>query len=105
MGLCQPGGVLEFHKAQMDLAFAEQSTADAERGCVGENYSSAAAEAVPGLSSWLTELSLSNYAMAAALWAEEEGAADLEDVLDNLADFADALDLKRLERRRLEKNA
>merc|ERR1712080_631561 len=99
---CQQDGVLAFHKLQVGLPPAEQSTEDAEHAWTALTHNSDAptmqqAEVLTGLLPWLAELSLSNYAEAAALWAEEQGAADLDDIVENLADFADGLGLKRLE--------
>mmetsp|Transcript_52357 Transcript_52357/g.113458 ORF Transcript_52357/g.113458 Transcript_52357/m.113458 type:complete len:329 (-) Transcript_52357:242-1228(-) len=61
-------------------------------------------ETLPGLTAWLAELKLSKYSAAASEWIEEQGACNLDEVLENLDDFADALGLKPLERGRMEKS-
>eukprot|EP00928_Gymnodinium_smaydae_P044444 TRINITY_DN29649_c0_g1_i1.p1 TRINITY_DN29649_c0_g1~~TRINITY_DN29649_c0_g1_i1.p1 ORF type:complete len:355 (+),score=112.31 TRINITY_DN29649_c0_g1_i1:160-1065(+) len=62
-------------------------------------------EALPGLTVWLAELQLSAYHEAASAWIDEQGACSLEEIVENLDDFADGLELKPLERARLEKGA
>eukprot|EP00403_Amphidinium_massartii_P003818 CAMPEP_0178383870 /NCGR_PEP_ID=MMETSP0689_2-20121128/7223_1 /TAXON_ID=160604 /ORGANISM="Amphidinium massartii, Strain CS-259" /LENGTH=300 /DNA_ID=CAMNT_0020004101 /DNA_START=137 /DNA_END=1036 /DNA_ORIENTATION=- len=66
--------------------------------------SAAKVEALPGLTAFLMELKLSTYAAAANAWVDEQGACSLDEVLENMEDFADGLKLKPLERKRLEKN-
>lgn len=56
-----------------------------------------------GLEELLDALSLSEYAPAAKQWATEMGAAFLEEILENQEDLCDALGLKLLERRRLQR--
>mmetsp|Transcript_102977 Transcript_102977/g.322166 ORF Transcript_102977/g.322166 Transcript_102977/m.322166 type:complete len:637 (+) Transcript_102977:88-1998(+) len=56
-----------------------------------------------GLEDFLAELSLSEYAAPAAVWAASMGAAFLEEVVENQEDLAEALQLRPLERRRLER--
>lgn len=48
---------------------------------------------------------LTKYLEAAMAWCEEQGAASIEDVIENAPDFAEALKLKPLEKKRLEKAA
>jgi len=62
-------------------------------------------EAMPGLACWLRELKLSPYLATASQWIEEQGACSLDEVVENLEDFADAIGLKKLERKRLEREA
>lgn len=48
---------------------------------------------------------LSKYVKPAMAWCDEMGAASIEDVLENVPEFMEALKLKPLERKRLEKAA
>ncbi|CAJ1341422.1 unnamed protein product, partial [Effrenium voratum] len=48
---------------------------------------------VPGLRSWLQGLGLGSRAWAALVWAEQQGACDLDEVLENSEDLAQALQL------------
>lgn len=59
--------------------------------------------AVDGLDDWLQKLSLQKYALQAHSWCSEMGAVSLEEVEESWEDFADALSLKPLERKRLAK--
>merc|ERR1719491_2516193 len=59
---------------------------------------------VEGLSEWLTVLKLSHYAGAAQAWCKEAGAVSLSEGLEVWEDFADGLELKPLERKRIEKH-
>eukprot|EP00927_Polykrikos_kofoidii_P040696 TRINITY_DN34741_c0_g1_i1.p1 TRINITY_DN34741_c0_g1~~TRINITY_DN34741_c0_g1_i1.p1 ORF type:complete len:278 (+),score=51.34 TRINITY_DN34741_c0_g1_i1:825-1658(+) len=56
-----------------------------------------------GLEDFLEGLRLSEYVTPAAEWAIEMGAAFVEEIVDNAEDFSDALGLKPLERKRLER--
>ena len=58
-------------------------------------------EVVPGLGAFLAERRLEQYAEAAEAWCRDMGAVDLAEVEANEDDFADALQLKPLERKRL----
>eukprot|EP00927_Polykrikos_kofoidii_P077249 TRINITY_DN74208_c0_g1_i1.p1 TRINITY_DN74208_c0_g1~~TRINITY_DN74208_c0_g1_i1.p1 ORF type:complete len:562 (-),score=92.26 TRINITY_DN74208_c0_g1_i1:52-1737(-) len=60
---------------------------------------------VHGLEEWLQSLRLEKYTAQATEWCVEMGAISLSEVRDNLEDFASALQLKPLERRRLEAGA
>lgn len=51
------------------------------------------------------EARLDKYMKEALEWCDEQGAATLEDIAENVDDFADALQLKPLERKRLAKVA
>jgi shikimate kinase len=48
---------------------------------------------------------LSKYLKQAVEWCEEQGAASIEDVVENVPEFSEAMSLKPLERKRLEKAA
>ncbi|CAK9043870.1 FHA domain-containing protein [Durusdinium trenchii] len=48
---------------------------------------------VPGFRRWLDDLKLDGYAKQALVWAEEMGASDLEEVLENLEDFMEKIGL------------
>eukprot|EP00440_Ansanella_granifera_P002228 gb/GFBE01002415.1/.p1 GENE.gb/GFBE01002415.1/~~gb/GFBE01002415.1/.p1 ORF type:complete len:298 (+),score=79.71 gb/GFBE01002415.1/:1-894(+) len=86
---------------------AAPSQAASEAEAVKENYGDLAGEneLVPGLAVWLAELRLSGYEKAAASWAEEQGACELEEIVENLEDFASDLGLKPLEKKRLMQGA
>eukprot|EP00928_Gymnodinium_smaydae_P015270 TRINITY_DN15613_c0_g3_i2.p1 TRINITY_DN15613_c0_g3~~TRINITY_DN15613_c0_g3_i2.p1 ORF type:complete len:997 (-),score=119.88 TRINITY_DN15613_c0_g3_i2:166-3156(-) len=56
-----------------------------------------------GLRDLMVELCLEDYVHQAEAWAAEMGAVWLEEVIENAEDFADALRLKVLERRRLQR--
>eukprot|EP00392_Amoebophrya_sp_AT5.2_P014060 g14196.t1 len=60
---------------------------------------------VGGLAEWLAldEVKLSKYRDAASTWLHEKGADDYTAIFDQLRPFCDALGLKRLERRRINK--
>lgn len=53
----------------------------------------------------MAEARLDKYMKVALEWCDEQGAATLEDIAENVDDFADALQLKPLERKRLAKVA
>ncbi|CAE7574529.1 unnamed protein product [Symbiodinium natans] len=57
---------------------------------------------VEGLAGWLEKLSLSHYSVAAREWCSGMGAATVEEIEENWEEFSDALNLKYLERRRLQ---
>mmetsp|Transcript_67348 Transcript_67348/g.210655 ORF Transcript_67348/g.210655 Transcript_67348/m.210655 type:complete len:547 (-) Transcript_67348:157-1797(-) len=57
------------------------------------------------LEKFLEGARLSKYIKPALKWCDEQGAASIEDVVDNVPDFSEALKLKPLERKRLEKAA
>lgn len=57
------------------------------------------------LEKFLEGARLSKYLKPAMKWCDEQGAASIEDVVENIPDFMDSLDLKPLERKRLEKAA
>mmetsp|Transcript_158929 Transcript_158929/g.292713 ORF Transcript_158929/g.292713 Transcript_158929/m.292713 type:complete len:1016 (+) Transcript_158929:129-3176(+) len=56
---------------------------------------------VRGLAEWLAQLSLSHYEAEAHAWCLEQGAADVDDVIDNWPDFSEDMRLKPLERKRV----
>lgn len=60
-------------------------------------------EAVKGLAQWLDGMKLQKYEEQAATWCSEMGAYDLEEVKENGEELAEALGLKPLERKRMEK--
>eukprot|EP00446_Apocalathium_sp_SHHI-4_P003281 CAMPEP_0177189334 /NCGR_PEP_ID=MMETSP0367-20130122/20212_1 /TAXON_ID=447022 ORGANISM="Scrippsiella hangoei-like, Strain SHHI-4" /NCGR_SAMPLE_ID=MMETSP0367 /ASSEMBLY_ACC=CAM_ASM_000362 /LENGTH=413 /DNA_ID=CAMNT_0018636863 /DNA_START=95 /DNA_END=1336 /DNA_ORIENTATION=- len=57
------------------------------------------------LEKFLESARLSKYLEPAMKWAEEQGAASIEDIAENLEDFSEAIGLKPLEKKRLEKIA
>lgn len=57
------------------------------------------------LEKFLEGARLSKYLQPALDWCDEQGAATIEDIVENVDDFADALSLKPLERKRLAKAA
>lgn len=57
------------------------------------------------LEKFLEGARLSKYLQPALDWCDEQGAASIDDVVENADDFADALSLKPLERKRLAKAA
>lgn len=59
---------------------------------------------IEGLEDWLSSLSLLKYADRALAWCDEMGAVDVQEVKDNWEDFAEALGLKNLEKKRMQKN-
>merc|ERR1719453_2283221 len=68
-----------------------------------ENSLGASNGDLPGLPEWLTGLSLQKYGPQASGWCAEMGAVSIEEVEENWEDFADAMKLKPLERKRLAK--
>jgi len=63
------------------------------------------ASTVPKLVAWLRELQLETLISAACRWCEEQGACDLEEIVDNLEDFAEALPLDQPQLERLQRYA
>jgi len=57
------------------------------------------------LEKFLEGARLSKYKEPAMKWCDEQGAASIEDVVENVPEFAEAMKLKPLERKRLEKAA
>lgn len=57
------------------------------------------------LEKFLEGARLSKYLKPALAWCDEQGAASLEDVVENVPEFVEALGLKPLEKKRLEKAA
>ena len=57
------------------------------------------------LEKFLEGARLSKYLQPALDWCDEQGAATIEDIVENTDDFADALSFKPLERKRLAKAA
>lgn len=57
------------------------------------------------LAKFLEGARLTKYLEPAIVWCEEQGAASIEDVAENIEAFAAALDLKPLEKKRLDKAA
>jgi len=57
------------------------------------------------LEKFLEGARLSKYLEAALKWCDEQGAASIEDVVENVPELSEALSLKPLERKRLEKAA
>jgi len=57
------------------------------------------------LTTFLEGARLSKYIEPALEWCNEQGAASIEDIVENVPDFAEALGLKPLERKRLDKAA
>merc|ERR1712083_749567 len=58
-------------------------------------------ERVVGLAAWPNDLNLSEYYDAACTWCTDMGAIYLDEIHENIDDFACHLKLKPLERRRL----
>lgn len=58
---------------------------------------------IAGLSEWLAKLKLSPYEDAVISWCDSAGAVSINEILECWTDFADDLELKPLERKRLEK--
>lgn len=58
---------------------------------------------VPGLASWLngSKLQLGGYVGRAIDWVDAQGAVSMEEVMENIIDFAGALGLKPIEQKRL----
>ncbi|CAE8615874.1 unnamed protein product, partial [Polarella glacialis] len=65
----------------------------------------ASSEAVKGLAVWLETLRLTQYAAQAREWCDKMGAADVEEIMENWEDFSDELQLKPLERKRVQKDS
>jgi len=84
---------------------APAATVAAPAAAIAAPGAAATDEAIAGLSTWLRQLKLDSYSAAATEWAEEEGACSLEEIIENLEDFADGLKLKPLERKRLVQGA
>merc|ERR1719210_203502 len=57
------------------------------------------------LEKFLEGARLSKYLKPALKWCDEQGAASIEDIVENIPDISHALSLKPLERKRLEKAA
>lgn len=57
------------------------------------------------LEKFLEGARLSKYLKPALSWCDEQGAASIEDIVENTGEFADALALKPLEKKRLDKAA
>jgi len=55
------------------------------------------------LAQFLDGARLSKYLKTALKWCDEQGAASIEDVVENTEDFEEALNLKPLEKKRLAK--
>jgi len=66
-----------------------------------EEKAAAKEDAVPGLESYLRNLRLQPYTAKAKAWCASMGAVSLEELAENAEDFADALECKPLERKRL----
>mmetsp|Transcript_9503 Transcript_9503/g.21112 ORF Transcript_9503/g.21112 Transcript_9503/m.21112 type:complete len:650 (+) Transcript_9503:86-2035(+) len=58
---------------------------------------------VADLREWLLQLSLEEYEAAAVKWCSEMGAVSLEEIAENIDDFADGVALKPIERQRVQK--
>lgn len=75
-------------------------------GYQGETDESESAEIFEkDLEKFLEGARLSKYLEAAKKWCEEQGAATVGEVAENAADFGESLDMKPLEKKRLEKAA
>lgn len=61
------------------------------------------AEVVEGLAAWLQGMSLQKYQERAIEWCQENGAVVVDEIEEEWEDFANALSLKPLERKRLSK--
>jgi len=59
---------------------------------------------VQELNEWLSKLRLSKYEQAALDWCHKMGAVELSEVKESWQDLADTLELKQLERKRMEKD-
>ena len=58
---------------------------------------------IPGLREWLASMSLEKHLPAAILWCHEQGAVSMKEVSENWQDVAEALNLKPLEKKRMER--
>jgi len=58
---------------------------------------------VADLWEWLTQVKLEEYYVPATRWCADMGAVCLEEIAENIVDFSDALELKRIERQRVQK--
>ena len=58
---------------------------------------------IHGLDQWLASMSLQKHLQAAILWCHEEGAVSMKEVSENWQDLAEALNLKPLEKKRMER--
>mmetsp|Transcript_11858 Transcript_11858/g.21663 ORF Transcript_11858/g.21663 Transcript_11858/m.21663 type:complete len:301 (+) Transcript_11858:131-1033(+) len=85
-------------------ATSGSGAAPAAQATAAAGEASCTAEVLPGLTAWLRELKLSPYTAAASSWIEEQGACSLDEIVENLEDFADGVNLKPLERKRLQKS-
>merc|ERR1711953_1010363 len=72
---------------------------DAEEGSVEQEIMET------DLEKFLEGARLSKYFKKASDWCEEQGAASIEDIVENVDDFAEAMALKPLEKKRLVKAA
>mmetsp|Transcript_27362 Transcript_27362/g.53494 ORF Transcript_27362/g.53494 Transcript_27362/m.53494 type:complete len:770 (+) Transcript_27362:151-2460(+) len=82
-------GALSQHAQAAASSLRHASAASTDDGCV------------PGLAAWMLELKIQHALPEARQWLAEMGACCLEEVLENMDDFMDALQLKPLERRRV----
>uniref|UniRef100_A0A7S0FDT1 Protein kinase domain-containing protein n=1 Tax=Pyrodinium bahamense TaxID=73915 RepID=A0A7S0FDT1_9DINO len=88
--------------AGLDETEDRRRAADAARRCEENEQQSETVSAE--LEGWLERLRLEKYSERARAWCEKEGAVHLNEVLENWEDFANALSLKPLERKRVEKD-
>eukprot|EP00401_Gymnodinium_catenatum_P003154 CAMPEP_0117622902 /NCGR_PEP_ID=MMETSP0784-20121206/88377_1 /TAXON_ID=39447 /ORGANISM="" /LENGTH=914 /DNA_ID=CAMNT_0005426849 /DNA_START=69 /DNA_END=2809 /DNA_ORIENTATION=+ len=70
----------------------------------GRTLSEQEAQVPDDFRDWLAEMRLSHYLDSACTWWVQNGAATMDEVFENWEDFADDLDLKKLERKRIEKD-
>ncbi|CAK9079093.1 unnamed protein product [Durusdinium trenchii] len=102
----EDGGEVEEVKSLRDLAVPS----NADEAPTGTAESSEAALAIPtvrckvaDLGEWLQELRLEEYLDPAAKWCSEMGAVCLEEIAENIEDFAADVALKPIERQRVQK--
>lgn len=58
---------------------------------------------VDGIDTWLLELRLSKYQQLASQWCSDMGAVSLDEIAENIDDFAEGVELKPIERQRVQK--
>mmetsp|Transcript_80188 Transcript_80188/g.155009 ORF Transcript_80188/g.155009 Transcript_80188/m.155009 type:complete len:568 (+) Transcript_80188:107-1810(+) len=58
---------------------------------------------VADLWEWLTQVKLEEYYVAATRWCADMGAVSMEEIAENIVDFSDAVELKPIERQRVQK--
>lgn len=92
-----------------DVQEAERAAAKADAGAAllravfAQDPEEVTSEEVPGLSAWLSSLKLAHCHRVAQRWCQQNQMADLDQVTSSWEAFADALQLRPLERHRVAK--